>query len=141
MAFEDNLVILRKKKFPTQQALADKMGVKKQAVSNWETGATFLGKDDLYKLAGLLGVHVSVLFLDTIDEKLTSVSEDSTRLKELSLKFHEERDRVRELEGKVTRLQSDLEKAWIAIKDYQKNEEVLRRQLQDRPVTKAKAKR
>lgn len=37
MAFEDNVLILRKKKFPSQEALAKEMGVKKQAVSNWKT--------------------------------------------------------------------------------------------------------
>jgi transcriptional regulator with XRE-family HTH domain len=141
MAFEHNIVILRRKKSWTQADLAEKMSVKKQAVSQWENGRSFLGKEDLYRLADVLGVHVSVLFFDTIDDNITSVSADSTRLKELSLRFHEERDKVANLEFKVLRLEADLVKVRASEEDYKKEVMELRKKVIDLSMPKTKTKR
>ena len=38
--FKDNLIQLRKMKKMTQEAIAEKLGVTRQAVSKWEAGET-----------------------------------------------------------------------------------------------------
>ena len=52
---------LRKEKDMTQPALADKMGVSFQAVSNWERGASMPDIGKLPELAEALGVSVDEL--------------------------------------------------------------------------------
>ena len=61
MSFQENLIRARKARSMTQEELAAKLNVSRQAVSKWETGESL---PDLYKLAALadeLGVSTDEL--------------------------------------------------------------------------------
>lgn len=141
MAFKDNILTLRNKKNLGQKDVAEKLGVRIQQISNYENGRSWVTEENLYKLAELFGVPVWVLFYDSLDENLTSVSGDSTRLKELSLKYHEARDKIEGLESKLARMQAELDKAKASAEDHRKDAEELRRKIADMSAAKAKVKR
>lgn len=61
MKFAEMLVSLRTRQQMTQQELAEKMFVTRQAVSRWETGETMPGADMLLQLSRLFGVSVNTL--------------------------------------------------------------------------------
>lgn len=61
MKFAEMLVSLRTRQQMTQQELAEKMFVTRQAVSRWETGETIPGADMLLRLSRLFGVSVNTL--------------------------------------------------------------------------------
>lgn len=61
MKFAETLVSLRTRQQMTQQELAEKMFVTRQAVSRWETGETMPGADMLLQLSRLFGVSVNTL--------------------------------------------------------------------------------
>lgn len=61
MKFAEMLVSLRTRQQMTQQELAEKMFVTRQAVSRWETGETIPGADMLLQLSRLFGVSVNTL--------------------------------------------------------------------------------
>ena len=62
------LETLRKQNELTQEALAEKLGVSRQAVSNWELGNASPDTDNLIALAKLYGVKVDDLLIDTGDQ-------------------------------------------------------------------------
>jgi AbrB family looped-hinge helix DNA binding protein len=59
--FKDNLVQLRKMKKMTQEAIAEKLGVTRQAVAKWEAGETVPDLDKCRLLADLFGVSLDDL--------------------------------------------------------------------------------
>ena len=59
--FKDNLVHLRKIKQLTQEDVADKAGVSRQAVAKWESGETVPDLDKCRLLAELFGVTLDDL--------------------------------------------------------------------------------
>lgn len=61
MKFAEVLVSLRSKRQMTQQELAERMFVTRQAVSRWETGETTPSADTLLVLSRLFGVSVNTL--------------------------------------------------------------------------------
>ena len=48
----------RKQKFMTQEELANKMHVSKSAIAKWETDGGVPDRDNLYRLAEIIGVSV-----------------------------------------------------------------------------------
>ena len=61
MSFQENLIRARKARGMTQEELAARLSISRQAVSKWETGESL---PDLYKLAALadeLGVSTDEL--------------------------------------------------------------------------------
>ena len=60
MKFEEKLQKLRKASGFSQEVLADKLGVSRQAVSKWESGASYPEMDKL--------IQMSKLFECTLDE-------------------------------------------------------------------------
>ena len=60
-----NLERLRKDNGYTQEALAEKVGVSRQAVSSWEQGNASPDTDNLIALAKIYGVKVDDLLVDT----------------------------------------------------------------------------
>lgn len=58
----NNIRQLRMEKGYSQAALADKIGVSQQAVTQWETGDAMPRADKLPELARLLGCKVDDLF-------------------------------------------------------------------------------
>lgn len=61
MQIADRLVALRKKNGISQEALADQLGVSRQAVSKWETGQTLPDTEKLIRLADLYQVSLDEL--------------------------------------------------------------------------------
>ena len=56
MTFKDNLLRLRKENNLSQEDLAEKLGVSRQAISKWETGTAAPELANLYALCELFGV-------------------------------------------------------------------------------------
>ena len=61
MKFEEKLVMLRKSQGLSQEELADRIGVSRQAVSRWELGSTMPDAPNLVKLADLFEVTTDYL--------------------------------------------------------------------------------
>lgn len=68
---KENLVILRKQKGLTQEAVADRLHVVRQTVSKWEKGLSVPDADALQRLAELYDVPVSRLLGESIDGEAT----------------------------------------------------------------------
>ena len=59
--FHENLLQLRKLKKMTQEDIAEKVGVSRQAVAKWESGETIPDLEKARQLAGVLGVSLDDL--------------------------------------------------------------------------------
>lgn len=59
--FKDNLIQLRKLQNLTQEDIAEKIGVSRQAVARWEAGETAPDLEKARMLAGVLGVSLDDL--------------------------------------------------------------------------------
>ena len=59
--FRDNLIQLRKLHNMTQEAVAEKVGVSRQAVAKWESGETAPDLEKARLLAGVFGVSLDDL--------------------------------------------------------------------------------
>lgn len=67
MVLEEKLAYLRKAKDLSQMELADMMGVSRQAVSGWETGASIPASGNLKRLSDLYDVSLDYLLDDDVD--------------------------------------------------------------------------
>lgn len=72
MKFEEKLVLQRKRQGLSQEELAARIGVSRQAVSRWELGSTMPDAPNLVKLADLFGVTTDYLLRETQAEALRS---------------------------------------------------------------------
>ncbi len=61
MVFSEKLQSLRKDKNITQEQIAEVLGISRQSVSKWETGASYPDTQNLIRLAEILGVTVDEL--------------------------------------------------------------------------------
>ena len=59
--FHENLLQLRKLKKMTQEDIAERVGVSRQAVAKWESGETIPDLEKARQLAGVLGVSLDDL--------------------------------------------------------------------------------
>ena len=77
MKFEEKLMTLRKKSGMSQEELADRLGVSRQAISRWELGTTLPDAPNLLKVSDLFGVSIDYLLRDGYesDEDLPPVKE------------------------------------------------------------------
>ncbi len=64
MKFEEKLITLRKKVGMSQEELADRLDVSRQAISRWELGTTLPDAPNLMKLSDLFGVSIDYLLRD-----------------------------------------------------------------------------
>lgn len=64
MTFAQKLIRLRKTGGMSQEELADRLGVSRQAVSRWEQGSTFPDVPNLQKLCGVFSVSADYLICD-----------------------------------------------------------------------------
>ena len=67
MKFNEKLFELRKSKGLSQEQLAEKLDVSRQAVSKWETGDAFPEAPKLLAIAKLFGVTTDFLLDDSLD--------------------------------------------------------------------------
>ncbi len=69
MILADKIIDLRKKNGWSQEELAEKLGVSRQAVSKWENGTSDPSTSNLCALAKLYGIPVEELLHETQEEK------------------------------------------------------------------------
>jgi transcriptional regulator with XRE-family HTH domain len=82
MIFSEKLQILRKNKGLTQEALADKLGVSRQAVAKWEAGQVYPDISNLIQISELMNVSVDYLVKDQ-DCAVSVKQHEATDLDEL----------------------------------------------------------
>ena len=64
MIFSEKLQILRKNKGLTQEELAEKLGVSRQAVAKWESGQVYPDIFNLIQISSMMNVSVDYLVKD-----------------------------------------------------------------------------
>ena len=74
MTIDEKIAKARREKRLTQEELADRLGVSRQAVSKWESGAALPETDKLARLSGLLGVSCDYLLCDDASEEQKNAS-------------------------------------------------------------------
>ena len=62
MKFEEKLMDLRKKAAMSQEELADRLGVSRQAVSRWESGSSYPDMEMIPAIANYFHVSIDELF-------------------------------------------------------------------------------
>ena len=91
MIFADKLIALRKKNGWSQEELAEKMGVSRQAVSKWEGAQTVPDLDKILQMARLFGVSTDYLLKDEMEnEEHVGDGEPMEEKKKISLPFAHE---------------------------------------------------
>ena len=90
-----NLAHYRKKRNMTQKELADKLGVKHNTISSWESGTTSIDIDTLFKICEILKISIIDIYgRDSIDLPKNSDNDESLQqliddYKSLNLKGQE----------------------------------------------------
>lgn len=86
MTFAEKLLSLRKREGYSQEELANKLDVSRQAISRWEMGTTLPDSNNVLQLSKLFGVSTDFLLNDkyTSDEDLPKVKEKN-RILQLNL--------------------------------------------------------
>ena len=86
MILADKIIRLRKKNSWSQEELADKMNVSRQAVSKWEGAQTIPDLEKILQLSVLFGVTTDYLLKDEIEnEELTGDASSDTTVKRISI--------------------------------------------------------
>ena len=67
MNFSEKLLSLRSQAGYSQEVLAEKLNVSRQAISKWELGTTLPETEKLIAIRNLFGVSIDSLLIDTID--------------------------------------------------------------------------
>ncbi len=80
MILADKIMNLRKQQGMSQEELAHQLGISRQSVSKWESGASIPDLDKILKLSDLFGVSTDYLLKDELEE--ISYSESSASLDE-----------------------------------------------------------
>ena len=87
MILADKIIKQRKKNGWSQEELADKMNVSRQAVSKWESAQTIPDLDKIMMLGELFGVTTDYLLKDSIeDEEIAEVAEEKP-VRKISLEY------------------------------------------------------
>ena len=77
MTLSDKLQLLRKTNAMTQDILAEKLGVSRQAIAKWESGMAYPDIMNLIGLSELFHITIDYLVKDNSCEKVISRSEDN----------------------------------------------------------------
>lgn len=85
MIIADKIAALRKKNGWSQEELAEKMKVSRQAVSKWEGAQTVPDLERILQLSQLFGVTTDYLLKDDMELEEYSTEEDSATLRRVSL--------------------------------------------------------
>ena len=98
MSLGNKLAEARRAKNLTQEQLAEKLEVTRQAVSRWESDAAYPETDKIVRMAQILEVSCDYLLQDGVDEKGTPIKPPVTRLlkqaqgKRVKLTFYDNDD-------------------------------------------------
>lgn len=84
MILADKLVLLRKKSGMSQEELAEKMNVSRQAVSKWEGAQSIPDLDKILQLSELYGVTTDYLLKDEVEPEMYS-GKDNDGVRKISL--------------------------------------------------------
>ena len=85
MILADKIIRLRKKNGWSQEELADKMNVSRQAVSKWEAAHTTPDLEKILQLSNLFGVTIDYLLKDEIEHEEFTDSTDETPIRRITL--------------------------------------------------------
>lgn len=85
MILADKIIKLRKKNGLTQEELADKMNVSRQAVSKWEGAQTIPDLEKILQLSAFFGVTTDYLLKDEIEEESADSIASENAVKRISL--------------------------------------------------------
>ena len=69
MTFAENLKMLRKQAGMSQEQLAEKLGVSRQAVTKWETGAGIPDIENIMAISALFDISIDDLLSNERDSK------------------------------------------------------------------------
>lgn len=95
MIFSDKLIALRKKNGFSQEELAEKLGVSRQAVSKWESAQSIPDLNRILELSKLFGVTTDYLLKDELEQSEALPDQDSDQgLRSLSMEEASEYLRV-----------------------------------------------
>ena len=83
MKLEEKILILRKKHGLSQEELAQRLGVTRQAVYKWESGNAFPEMDKIKALAKLFSVSFDYLLDDTVEEYDLGTSNTKVRYRDV----------------------------------------------------------
>lgn len=95
MSLGNKLAAARRARNLTQEQLAEKLDVTRQAVSRWESDTAYPETDKIVRMAQILEVSCDYLLQDDVDEKGTPAAPTVTRLlkqaqgKRVKLTFYE----------------------------------------------------
>ena len=76
MKFSDKLQKIRKENNITQEALADKLNVSRQAVSKWESGTAYPDTEKLIQISKIFNIKIDDLINDNLDMNKNKVNND-----------------------------------------------------------------
>lgn len=76
MILADKIIKYRKQLGYSQEELADKLGVSRQAVSKWESTLSIPDLDKIIKMSQLFGVSTDYLVLDDVEDATPSIEAD-----------------------------------------------------------------
>ena len=68
MILAEKVILLRKKNGWSQEELAERLGISRQSVSKWESGASIPDLDKILKMSELFGVSTDFLLKDALEE-------------------------------------------------------------------------
>ena len=85
MILADKIIRLRKKNGWSQEELAEKMKVSRQAVSKWEAAQTTPDLEKMLQLSNLFGVTTDYLLKDEIEDEKFTDRVDETQIKKITL--------------------------------------------------------
>lgn len=90
MKFSEKLLQLRKKAGMSQEDLAEKLEVSRQAISRWELGTATPDAPNLIGISSLFGVSIDYLLHDDYksDDDIPSVKEVTSKMKKRDKKHH-----------------------------------------------------
>lgn len=72
MAFSENLQFLRTRADTTQEQLAEELGVSRQSVSKWESGASFPEMDTLLRICDMYDTNLDTLLRGSVEKSLVT---------------------------------------------------------------------
>ena len=83
MNLSDNLKKIRKENNLSQEQLAEKLGVSRQAVSKWESGISYPEMDKVMQICQLFNININELIHENISE-VTEKKKEKENLSKLS---------------------------------------------------------
>ncbi len=81
MTFGEKLLKLRKESNFSQEELAEKLGVSRQAVSRWESGETMPDSPNLLQISNIFSVSADYLLRDEIEKPLENPENEKTKIR------------------------------------------------------------